>query len=175
MERLGIAQSRERIASADAVLLILDGSLGQNAATSLGQEGDALAHNARTIVVWNKCDVAPNVALPSHWQDITCVNISAKEGLGLTALSTAIKDKLLHASLAEPRAGDVVPNMRQAALLQEATEELTLLEADIKSAMPYDICAVRLDAAVHLLGQITGLDTPDELLDKIFATFCIGK
>ncbi len=177
VERMGIERSRERIATADAILFLLDGSLGQDAVTHLGEEGYALAQNPKTILVWNKGDIAPTLALPSSWQEFTkkCIIISAKEGQGLTALAKAIKDMILQESSAEPSSGDVVPNMRQALLLQDASAELTLLLDDITSHVPYDICSVRLDTVVALLGQITGLDSADELLDKIFANFCIGK
>ncbi len=182
VERLGIDRSRERIAAADAVLLVLDGCLGAEGATALGQEGLELAQKEGTILVWNKCDVASNIDLPSEWQGLQekCVTISAKQGLGLDVLCAAIKERVLGEqggayTPLEPQAKDVVPNLRQALLLQDAAEELSLLLSDVAAQQPYDICAVRLDASVAILGQITGLDTPDELLDKIFANFCIGK
>ncbi len=177
VERMGIARSRERIAEADAVLFLLDGSLGADAAMHLGEEGFSLANNEKTVLVWNKSDLAPEPILPDTWQDLIkkCILISAKEATGLQELSCAIKDVILQDSSAEPEAGDVVPNMRQALLLQDASAELALLLADITAHVPYDICSVRLDTAVALLGQITGLDSADELLDKIFANFCIGK
>ncbi len=180
VERLGIDRSRERIAAADAVLLVLDGSLGAEGALALGQEGLELARNERTVLLWNKCDVAENITLPPSWAGLEqkCLPISAKQGQGLEVLCAAIKKCVLtgHGDhVLEPEAKDVVPNLRQAQILQEAAEELALLLADIAAHMPYDICAVRLDSSVALLGQITGLDTPDELLDKIFANFCIGK
>ncbi len=177
VERMGIARSRERIAEADAVLLLLDGSLGEQATLSLGEEGLALANNEKTLVVWNKSDIMPQAVLSAPWQELAkkCILVSAKEGKGLDALSAAIKAVILQDSTAEPEAGDVVPNMRQALLLQDADAELALLLRDISAHVPYDICSVRLDTAMALLGQITGLDSADELLDKIFANFCIGK
>ncbi len=177
VERMGIARSRERIAEADAVLFLLDGSLGAEAALHLGEEGYALAQNEKTVLIWNKSDIAPSPLLPPSWQDLAkkCILVSAKEGTGLQDLSTAIKAVILQESSTEPEAGDVVPNMRQALLLQDASAELALLLSDITAHVPYDICSVRLDTAVALLGQITGLDSADELLDKIFANFCIGK
>ncbi len=177
VERMGIARSRERIAEADAVLFLLDGSLGAHAAAHLGEEGLALAQNEKTVLVWNKSDVEPNPVLPPSWQEFAnkCITISAKEGQGLKELSGAIKAVILKDGQAEPEAGDVVPNMRQALLLQDASEELGFLLEDITAHVPYDICSVRLDTVVALLGQITGLDSADELLDKIFANFCIGK
>ena len=47
--------------------------------------------------------------------------------------------------------------------------------ADIASGRPYDCCSVRLDAAAALLGEVTGLDSPEEVLNRVFSSFCIGK
>ena len=82
VERMGVARSRERIGEAHAILLVLDGSLGEQAALALGQEGLDLARSGRTIVVWNKADVQPHMLLPQQWQGeaAACVAISAKTG-----------------------------------------------------------------------------------------------
>ena len=49
------------------------------------------------------------------------------------------------------------------------------LEADVSAGRPYDCCAVRLDTAAARLGEVTGLSSPAEVLDRVFAQFCIGK
>ncbi len=177
VEQLGIERSRERISEADAVLLVLNGSEGLDATVSLGEEGLLLAQSAKTLLVWNKSDVAPEPVLPASWQELKkkCVCVCALKGQGLESLSSAIKCLILKDNSSEPQAGEIVPNMRQAKLLQEASAELSHLATDISAALPYDVCAVRLDNAVSLLGQITGLDTTDAIMDKIFANFCIGK
>ncbi len=175
VERLGIERSRERIETADAVLLVLDGALAEQATEE--NESLALAKDPKVLVVWNKSDLAPEPTFPPTWQGIEkkTVCVCAHSGKGLDALSAALKSLILKENTAEPDYGEVVPNMRQAKLLQEAAEELAQLATDIDANLPYDVCAVRLDAAVSTLGNITGLDTPDEVMDKIFANFCIGK
>ena len=59
--------------------------------------------------------------------------------------------------------------------LTEAGKELAALGEDIRNGVPYDLCAVRLEGAAAALAEITGLDTPDDVLNRIFASFCIGK
>ena len=71
--------------------------------------------------------------------------------------------------------GEAVPNLRQARSLTEVRGELEALEQDVLAGVPYDLCAVRLEGAASALAEITGLDTPEEVLNRIFASFCIGK
>ncbi len=181
VEKLGIKRSKELISKADAVLLILDGEYGAEGINALGQEGLELALKPNTLIVWNKYDLSPKILLPVSWPkhlEKKCLKISAKLGLGLEELCKSIKQTIFNDKESqnfEPNAYSIIPNMRQAKLLNDAAVELAFLKEDIAQNLPYDICSVRLDSAVVLLGQITGLDTPDELLDNIFATFCIGK
>ena len=179
VERLGIARSRERLAAADIVLLVLDGSLGPRAFDALGEEGEAVLRQPGppVLLVWNKTDLVPEPDIPASWREAAagCVGVCARTGEGLEALTAAIRGLVLQWGGGEPRPGDVAPNVRQAAALERAREELALLGADIAAGFPYDVCAVRLDASVAVLGEITGADTPAQVLDRVFETFCIGK
>ena len=59
--------------------------------------------------------------------------------------------------------------------LEEARDELRALATDMAGDVPYDLCAVRLEGAAAALGEVVGLDTPDDVLNRIFESFCIGK
>ncbi len=187
VECLGMQRSSERMAQADAIVLVLDGTLGEVATMVLEVALEkqyahhtnplSLAAQENTLMVWNKCDLAPEVSLGEKWKKFSkkCFPISAKDGTGLDALEVALKSCIISENTLESAAGDVVPNMRQAHILSQAAHELRFLDADIQSNLPYDVCAVPLDAAVSLLGQITGLDSTDQMLNAIFNSFCIGK
>ncbi len=177
VERMGIERGRERIGEADAIILVLDGSLGPQAMEMLLDDDKNLATLDNSIIVWNKADLAPEINLPTSLQDYAakCLLVSAKEGQGLDVLCEKIKSIVLRGHSTEPKASEIVPNMRQAKLLKDAANELSILATDIANSLPYDVCSVRLDSAVSLLGQITGLDSSEEMLDKVFSTFCIGK
>ena len=86
-----------------------------------------------------------------------------------------IQDFLARSQGQEPEPGEAVPNLRQARSLMEVLGELEALEQDVLAGVPYDLCAVRLEGAASALAEITGLDTPEEVLNRIFASFCIGK
>ena len=178
-EAQGIQLGRSMIESADVVLLMVDGTEGTTPDTwallsELGPE--------RTILVWNKSDLATP---PPHWygkgtnlsvKPAAHAVISARKGEGLETLAEAVRKLALARSQGqEPEPGEAVPNLRQARSLMEVLGELEALEQDVLAGVPYDLCAVRLEGAASALAEITGLDTPEEVLNRIFASFCIGK
>lgn len=179
-EAQGIQLGRSMIESADVVLLMVDGTEGTTPDTwallsELGPE--------RTILVWNKSDLATP---PPHWygketnlsvKPAAHAVISARKGEGLETLA-----ETRSGACAGPQPGAGAgtrakryPILRQARSLMEVLGELEALEQDVLAGVPYDLCAVRLEGAASALAEITGLDTPEEVLNRIFASFCIGK
>ena len=71
--------------------------------------------------------------------------------------------------------GELAPNLRQADRLRQALAALGELESAIAASVPPDLCAIHLETASALLADITGLNTTEETLNSIFASFCIGK
>ena len=78
-------------------------------------------------------------------------------------------------SFDESGESDVAPNLRQSRLLEEAAQELQSLAAAVRAGHPADILGVNLEAAMQLLDEVTGSSDNEEVLDRIFASFCIGK
>lgn len=101
--------------------------------------------------------------------------VSARTGEGLDDLARLARRVALAGLSAPDGEETLAPNLRQAVVLRRLRQELALLAADARAGVPYDLCAVRLEGAVAALAEITGLDTPDEVLNRIFASFCIGK
>ncbi len=180
-EAQGIRLGRSMIDAADVVLLMVDGAEGVTPQTvelleELGPD--------RTVLVWNKSDLATP---PAHWYETETPSgssrraaahavVSARNGDGLEALAETVRAlALARGEGREPEPGEAVPNLRQAHSLTEAGKELAALGEDIRNGVPYDLCAVRLEGAAAALAEITGLDTPDDVLNRIFASFCIGK
>lgn len=175
-EAHGIRLGRGMIDSADVVLLLVDGQEGITPETlvllaELGSE--------RTVLVWNKSDLA---SPPAHWYDCPTVSpaagvvLSTRTGEGLELLvETARSLALSRTQGQEPEPGEAVPNLRQAMCLKTVREEFYALTQDIEAGIPYDLCAVRLEGAASALAEITGLDASEEVLNRIFASFCIGK
>lgn len=183
VEALGMARSREKLAQADAVLVVLDGAqLGEAGAAAVQCPEPAACEilagvqNAPLLLVWNKADICAPAVWPPVWAGaVPCVRVSAKHGDNVDELATYLRGLLLDEGTDCPPSDGLAPNARQALALEAALAELEELEADIASGQTYDCCAVRLDAAAALLGEVTGRSSPTEILNQVFAAFCIGK
>ena len=174
VEQLGIARSREALAAADAVLLLFDLSAGwtaeDEALRALAPEGAVL------LVAGNKADAA---ALP-----VGLVppgdGARAPADVSFSAVSGAGRDDLVAELLRRCGAGSlegvqVALNARQRDLAGAA--ELSL-EASLEAAaqqLPWDFWTIDLRAAVRCLGEITGAEVSEAVLDRVFSRFCIGK
>ncbi|MDR1776701.1 MAG: tRNA uridine-5-carboxymethylaminomethyl(34) synthesis GTPase MnmE [Desulfovibrio sp.] len=181
VESLGVAASREKVRSADAVLVVLDGaSLGQKGALSERCPDDAalealeLAGDRPVLYAWNKCDLCMPAVFPPLWtRDRPCCAVSALTGQHVEELARRLRDLVLGRE--QKPADGLAPNYRQAVSLEEAVAELEELRADIEAGQTYDCCAVRLDAAAARLGEVTGVASPEDVLNRIFDSFCVGK
>lgn len=177
VEAEGIRLGRSRTEAADVVLLVADGSVGFAPETAdLVREWGP----ERVILVWNKSDVRlPSPVSEGSWAMCPCaarIAVSARTGQGLEELAALVRrTALARLDGREPEPDDAVPNLRQAESLKRGLEELRALKCDVGNGVPYDVCAVRLETAAAALGEVIGLDTPDEVLNRIFASFCIGK
>ncbi len=178
VELSGIRLGLDRIKEADIVLLIVDGVNGFSADLVALSKSCAGKTN---IIVWNKKDIAPPppsfiqgtgiwATLPSSCR---CA-VSAKTGQGIEDVADAIR-RLSLQDKDGSFADEVAPNARQAHALETAANSLSELQADVENELPYELCSVRLEEAARALGSVIGLDTADDVLNRIFSTFCIGK
>ena len=174
VERLGIAASRRCVEAADLILLVLDGHEGCT------REDRALLEELppdRVLLVWNKSDLARSDAasMPgAAGRGPVCT--SAKTGDGLDELAAEVRRHIVRKSGGgSARPDGLHPNVRQAGALSRALDDLNACAHDVQNGLPYDICALHLDTAGMALAGLTGRDSSDELLQRIFSTFCIGK
>lgn len=173
VEALGMEKSREIIEQADLVALVIDSSLPGEA-----EESAALLEKftgKRWLLVWNKIDlVGQGWSAPAWASSYPSCQVSALAAKNIDALARQMRDLLLNDS-GTPRETCCAPNRRQALALQSALAELEHLAADLEAGVPADCCLSRLDAASAALEEIVPLAADDELLDKIFSQFCVGK
>ena len=168
VEQLGIARSREALAAADVVLLLYDLGAGWNA------EDEALRQlvpaGVPLLVVGNKCDTA--AVEPGGSAAPAQVCISALGGDGMAVLEA----ELLRCCGAGPLEGlQMALNNRQRELAAAAAASLERALAAAADRMPWDFWTIDLRAAVRSLGEITGEEVSEAVLDRVFARFCIGK
>lgn len=153
VEQIGIAKTQEAIADADLILELCD--LSQNLKSNF--------HFNSSLKIGNKVD------LSSDQQKNYALCISAKTGEGIEKLKNLIYKKILQNSNLD----QVKINHRQADLLRQANKSLSLSLKAIDLAE--DFWTIDLSKAIIALGQISGESLTEELLDNIFARFCIGK
>ncbi len=177
VEQEGIRRTLAAIEQAELVLVLVDGSV------PLSDEDRELITRqpaARRMVVVNKCDLAARMnvaeleALDSGESAWTCVRISAKTGAGLDDLRDRIRAMVLRPDY-EPGEGAMVTRLRHLTALNRAKEALGNCAQSVAAQMPSECVAMDLRAAVEALGEITGSVSTDDILDRIFSEFCIGK
>ncbi len=172
-EQLGIARSHEALADADLVLLIHDATL----AVTEGESRLAASLGGRPhLVVYNKVDLLAGEWLYREGADLglgTAIRTSAVTGEGLEALREAILGKLGAAgSLGE---GGALNNFRQQEAVGSTLAALAAAASANESGLPHELILMDLHHALQALDSLTGATTPDDILARIFSTFCIGK
>lgn len=171
LEILSIEKTMEQVAQADLFLLILDASLPHPA---FPPEVLERLTPANSIVVHNKIDLIPDPQKVRQWEGLPDVCLSALTGEGVGALEQRIRELL---DAFNPLAGEdfVAISARHATALEEAAAALASALELLKGEEPAELVASHLREALHALGKITGRVDNEAMLDKLFATFCIGK
>ncbi len=176
VEREGVRRSHHAAGDADLVLLIVDGS---EPLSDGDREVLALTRNQRRLVVINKVDRPERLTdgdlqeLASRTPQSELPRVSALTGMGLEPLRQAIVGAL-PVSL-EATDGPVVTRLRHRDAIAQAHEALSHARSSLDGNLSAEFLAVDLRAGVQRLGEVTGEVTTDDILDRIFSEFCIGK
>jgi len=172
VEQMGIARSRSAAQSADLVIFTLDAQTGW---TPADEELYQLIRQRPLILVINKRDLMTDMealALPDI--DVPRVYTAAALNQGIDQLETMIL-KTVQGDRVYASQVDVTLNQRQAAALTRARAALQQVQATIADQLPLDFWTIDLRTAVHALGEVTGEEITESMLDEIFSRFCIGK
>lgn len=175
VEELGIERTRERLQQADLVLYLVDVS-----APAAPEDGAALAELAGQpgLVVVNKIDLDRSLseAALSGLTAWPLIKISAKTGQGIEALKEKIAALALGGALKVE--GEVITQVRHHQHLRQCLTYLRqargLLETYAQEP-PWELVALELAAAIRELGEVTGEEVGEAILDRIFGQFCLGK
>ena len=175
VEQIGIARAWEEIRQADRILLMVDATTTD--ATEPLQLWpdfiDQLPENAPLTVIRNKVDLTGEpVGIEQPDSSAPIVRIAAKSSEGLEALRNHLKACMGFASTTE---GGYLARRRHLDALARAKAAMLQGEEQLQGYGAGELLAEDLRAAQDALGEITGAITPDDLLGKIFSSFCIGK
>ncbi|BBD58927.1 tRNA modification GTPase TrmE [Nostoc sp. HK-01] len=175
VEKIGVERSRRAANAADLVLFTIDAGAGW---TEGDQEIYAQVQHRPLILVINKVDLVDETTskdLQSKIQNPKSkILTAASQNQGIDDLETAIlaKVKLEKIQAADM---DLAINQRQAAALTQAKISLEQVQATIAQQLPLDFWTIDLRGAIQALGEITGEEVTESVLDRIFSRFCIGK
>jgi tRNA modification GTPase len=181
VEQLGVQRSRAAALSADLLLLVLDGSeplTDQDEAVQA--EAQKLRAGGRpTIVILNKSDLPQRLDrqyIAARWQGAPVVPTCTLTADGLEALEEQLRALALGGQAVRTAPEQtLVTNTRHRDALRRTAEHLQAANATLENGLPLDFVAIDLHAALDALGEITGETATEDLLERIFHDFCIGK
>ena len=165
VESEGIRRSETIIANADLLIYLIDATTG---ATDEDARFIAGVEPERCLVVWNKIDRGPRQPPAGY------LPASIATGEGLDRITEEIVSRAL-GSAAAGSSDVVIDSLRQKELLERGQEALGHLREGIEAGMPADAIALDLRDALDALGEITGEVTSADILNTMFASFCVGK
>ena len=180
VEKIGVQRAKGAIERADLVLYLIDSS---TCIDIEDQEILNLIQEKKIIILQNKSDLhtltdeqqirrmASEVGLGD---DIPVIPFSATEKTGLDGLISAIRTLFFDGKLSF-NDEIVITNARHKELLKRALESLRQLSKSIESQMPEDFYTIDLMSAYEALGEITGQEAGEDLVNEIFSRFCMGK
>ncbi len=163
VEKLGIERSFQAIADADLTLVVLDASV------PLDATDHSLIERARgrCLLAANKTDLPSVAQLPEE-----AIRVSAVTGEGIAVLRARIRAEVTPPASLE---SGFITSLRQERLLRETEAALQQAAAATSAGLPHEMLLFDLYAALRPLDAITGATTADDILNRIFSTFCIGK
>lgn len=173
VESIGVEKAKKYARDADLVIFVVDSS------RPLDKNDDdiiSLIQNKNVIVLLNKSDME-QVVKPEDLKNLnkfSMVSISAKNETGLDKLEHAIKDMFFNGEISFNEE-IYITNVRHKTLLQEALDSLHMVKDGINQGMSEDFLTIDLMTAYEKLGMIIGEEVEDDLADRIFSKFCMGK
>ncbi len=174
IEKEGIAFVWEKVMAADIVIILIDGS------TCLGEEDvEVVDRNKerKTVLVVNKSDLPPRITdaeLADLMPGVKPLRISAKYGSGISEL----RERIFSLASDDERFTEsdvVLTNLRHKISLEKSAEALTAAKDNISLGSSPELSAFDIRDALHYLGDIAGETMSEDVLDRIFSNFCIGK
>lgn len=182
VEQEGIRRSEDEIRTSDLLLVVLDSSRppGMEEMELAGRLVGDLRGSVPAIVVLNKIDLAGSANKEIEHrarilQPQAVVQVSALTGVGMDDLRESLFEASLSGGGGYGETGLTVTNSRHYYALEKARKSLQLARESLKSGASGEFISVDLRAALDALGEITGAVTTDNILNEIFANFCIGK
>jgi len=174
IEEEGVRRTRERLSQADLVIWVVDGSepLEKEDLDIL-----SLIKARKTVIALNKNDLPPGFppeSLREKPPETPLVSISALRGLGMENLRDEIRRMILAGKTESPGEA-LLSNLRHKQALEKARQALNQALESLAAGLSAEFIAMDLQEAQAALGEIVGTHTSEDILERIFSQFCIGK
>ncbi len=175
IEEEGMKRARKRVADADLVLLMLDGNRELD-----GDDIEIIKETKekKRVVIINKNDLTLRISLEDvkkHLQGDPIVSISALKNKGIEDLKKAIYHSLIHREIRATPEHLIVANIRHKNALAQAKDNLLSALKGLEEGTSLEFIAFEIRSALEALGEMVGETTTEEVLNRIFEQFCIGK
>ncbi|HEX9756238.1 MAG TPA: tRNA uridine-5-carboxymethylaminomethyl(34) synthesis GTPase MnmE [Nitrospiria bacterium] len=170
VEQEGITRSVSAKQSADLILLVLDGS---EPLCDVDLELIQKTSERKRIIIINKTDKKKVWNPKSLWSG-PIIEISATSGVGMEMLHQEVR-RVVFGGVSQRDQSPLVTTLRQRGAFQKAHDSLNHLLRSSEKQMSWEFLAVDLRGALDALGEVTGVTVSENILDRIFKGFCIGK
>lgn len=174
VEVLGIEKAYEQIKLSDIVLFMIDAS------SQLSHEDykifQELKHKKKIIVI-NKIDLAKKngvIEIPESWHGIKTVKISALYHKGIDKLNSVISKMATGEATFDPNS-TIIPNIRHKREIEKSLNVALRAKKCLEQEMSFELMAIDFQEAIDSLGKIIGVSVKEEIVERIFEKFCIGK
>ncbi|MCL2285986.1 MAG: tRNA uridine-5-carboxymethylaminomethyl(34) synthesis GTPase MnmE [Firmicutes bacterium] len=173
VEKIGVEKTLEAAKESEFVLYVVDKLQG------FDTEDMEMLQRLRgkpLIVLMNKCDLEPFSSFaPEESGEVIIIEISSQTGEGLDKLYAQIHELFLSGIGDANNDADIITRERHRILIEQAINYVRIAMQEIELGVPEDLVSVRLRAAYMALGEVLGVEVGDDILDRIFAEFCLGK
>lgn len=173
VEKIGVDKAKEKANDADLVIYVADASREFDESD---KEILELIKGRKSIVLLNKSDLEEKIDISNikKYTDGKIINISAKERTGIDDLENIIKDMFFEGEI-DFNNQVFITNLRQKDDIIKAYESIVMVENSINDGMPEDFFTIDLMNAYETLGRVVGEAVEEDLVNRIFSKFCMGK
>jgi len=167
VEAEGVRRSMDLSGRADIIIYLVDGRAGLSI-----EDTDFIARHSAALKLWNKIDAADCQPAPAGW-----LGLSAKKGDRLEQLESAIRSLLSESSgeATSKESSIRIASSRQKTLVDQCLKAIRRARAGVDLKAPLDGTTLEIREAADFLGEITGEIAGEEVFDRIFGSFCLGK
>lgn len=170
VEKIGVERSKKALEEADLVLLVLNSA---EALTPQDRNLLQLSQSSHRIVLLNKSDLPQKIEVEELPDDFICISVLKHQNID--HIEKRIRQLFFDTADIAEKDATYLSNARHIALVEKALQSLQAVNDGLEAGMPVDLLQIDLTRCWEILGEITGDAAPDELINKLFSQFCLGK